>query len=136
MTKGVDVFVSIRDPNGDYYSDIVTTDGNGVFSLMWAPAFVGKYEVSAKFEGSNSYYSSYATTAFGVDQAPEEYPDVPTAEEIAADAAQRTINMLPQYPATPDIPEIPAYLTIDLAIIAAVVIAIIIGLYGIIKKQK
>ena len=155
--EGVEVFVKIQDPNGDWYSETVTTDINGVFSMMWAPDIAGEYKVTALFEGSKSYFGSQASTAFGVDQAAEglgyqgpsadeiaqktvsqlpAYPDVPTAEEIAADAAQRTINMLPAYPEMPDIPDIPAYLTIDLAIIAAVVIAIIIGLYGIIKKQK
>ena len=155
--EGVEVFLVVQDPNGDYYSATVTTDSDGTFSHMWAPAIAGEYKVTAMFEGSKSYCISQATTAFGIDQAPEApgyqgptadeiaqrtvsqmpaYPDVPTAEEIAADSAQRTINMLPAYPDTPDIPDIPAYLTIDLAIIAAVVIAIIIGLYGIIKKQK
>ncbi|PVX27137.1 MAG: hypothetical protein CW716_03825, partial [Candidatus Bathyarchaeum sp.] len=38
--EGVEVFLKIRDPNGDYYSTYVTTDENGVFSLMWAPSFV------------------------------------------------------------------------------------------------
>ena len=51
------------------------------------------------------------------------YPDVPTASEVAGE----TISQLP---------ETPAYLTIDLVIIAAVAISIIIGLYSIVKKQK
>jgi len=157
--KGVEVFILVEDPNGDYYSATVTADNTGAFSHMWAPAIVGEYKVTAVFEGSNSYYTSFATTAFGVDaakaapgyQGPSAdeiaqrtinmlpaYPDVPTAEEIAADAAQRTINMLPAYPTMPEIPDIPAYLTIDLAIIAAVAIAIIIGIvsYLALKKQK
>jgi len=155
--KGVEVTLNIRDPNGDYYQTTVTADINGMFSHMWVPGFVGEYYVTANFEGSKSYFTSQATTAFGVDQATADpgyqgpsadeiaqrtinmlpaYPDVPTAEEIAADSAQRTINMLPAYPEVGEIPDIPAYLTIDLAIIAAVVVAIIIGLYGIIKKQK
>jgi len=155
--EGVKVFIKFEDPNGEYYSATVTTDETGMFSNSWAPSIVGDYKVTAIFEGSESYYTSYATTTFTVDssmaapgyQGPSAdeiaqktvsqipaYPDVPTAEEIAADAAQRTINMLPAYPESPEIPEIPAYLTIDLAIIAAVAIAIIIGLYAIIKKQK
>ena len=162
--EGVEVKLMIRDPNGDYYETTVTSDGNGVFSHMWAPAFVGEYYVTALFEGSKSYYTSYATTTFGVDQAPEDpgyqgpsadeiaqktvsqmpvYPDVPTASEVAGE----TVSQMPAYPDVPtasevagetvsQLPEIPAYLTIDLAIIAAVVIAIIIGLYSIVKKQK
>jgi len=156
--EGVEVFLKILDPNGEWYSATVTTDRNGRFSHMWAPAIVGEYQVTAMFEGSESYYPSEETTVFGVDPettteypyvpSAEEiadttvsklpaYPDVPTAEEIAADSAQRTINMLPQYPDT-TCPEIPAYLTIDLVIIAAVAIAIIIGIvsYLALKKQK
>jgi len=131
---GVEVKLMIRDPNGDYYETTVTSDGNGVFSHMWAPAFVGEYQVTALFEGSKSYYISYATTAFGVDQAPAAaYPDVPTAEEIAqatvnrlpaypdvptaSEVAQETVSQMPAYPEMPEmpeipeIPEIPAYLT-------------------------
>jgi hypothetical protein len=157
--EGVEVKLMIRDPNGDYYETTVTSDGNGVFSHMWAPSIVGDYHVTAVFEGSKSYYTSYATTTFGIDQAPAAaYPDVPTADEIAqatvnripaypdvptaSEVAQETVNQMPAYPdmpempEIPEIPEIPAYLTIDLVIIAAVAIGIIIGLYGIVKKQK
>ena len=154
--EGVNVFIKVQDPNGDYYSETVTTDKHGVFSMMWAPSIVGEYKVTAIFEGSNAYYSSEATTTFGVDAAPAAvgyqgpsadeiatrtvnmmppYPDVPTQEQIAADAAQRTIAMLPAYPAAPVIPDIPAYLTIDLAIIVLVVVGIAIGIYIIIKKK-
>jgi hypothetical protein len=44
--------------------------------------------------------------------------------------------MLPPYPQPTTCPEIPAYLTIDLAVIVLVVVGLIIGLYAIIKKQK
>ena len=153
---GVDVFVKVQDPNGEWFSDTVTTDSNGVFSLMWAPAIVGEYHVTAMFEGSASYCPSEATTTFGVDTAAEvpgyqgpsadeiatrtvnmmpQFPYVPTVEEIAADAAQRTINMLPPYPECNPCPDIPAYLTIDLVIIVLVVAAIVIGLYAIIRKK-
>ncbi|PVX27293.1 MAG: hypothetical protein CW716_03105 [Candidatus Bathyarchaeum sp.] len=157
--KGVQVFLKIQDPNGEYYSTYVTTDENGVFSHMWTPSIVGEYHVTVMFEGSNSYWPSEATTTFGIDQAPEypqsptveeiaaesasrtiamlpQYPYVPTAEEIAADAAQRTINMLPQYPESSPCPDIPAYLTIDIAIIVLVVVVLVLVLYCIFKKQK
>jgi hypothetical protein len=157
--EGVKVFIKVQDPNGEWYSETVTTDSNGVFSMMWAPSIVGEYKVTAMFEGSNSYWSSEATTTFGVDQTPQypesptveeiaaesasrviamlpQYPDVPTQEAIADDAAQRVIAMLPQYPeytAT----EIPAYQTIDIVIIILVVVVLIVGLYCcFVKKQK
>jgi outer membrane protein assembly factor BamB len=127
--EGVDVFLKIQDPNGDWYSATVTADENGVFSHMWTPAIEGEYHVTAMFEGSNSYYASQATTTFGVDQAPAD--DVPSAEEIA----DTTVNRMPAYPA---IPEIPAYLTIDLVILIIAAVGLVIGLiaYMTLKKQK
>jgi hypothetical protein len=158
--KGVDVFVKIQDPNGDFYSTTVTADGSGAFSMSWAPQIVGMYQVTVLFEGSKSYYPSWATTSFVVDATPaapsyngptaEEiasesaqrtinmmpaFPNVPTQEAIADDAARRTIAMLPQYPQPQEIPAIPAYLTIDLALMVLVIVGIVIGLYAIIKKK-
>ncbi|PVX27346.1 MAG: hypothetical protein CW716_02760 [Candidatus Bathyarchaeum sp.] len=154
--EGVKVFVKVQDPNGEWYSETVTTDSNGMFSMMWAPSIVGEYHVTAMFEGSKSYYPSESTTSFGVDQAAEDpgyqgpsaddiatrtvnmmpqFPDVPTQEAIAHDAATRTIAMLPQYPECDPCPELPAYLMIDIVIIVLVVVVLIIVLYCIIKKQ-
>jgi hypothetical protein len=125
--EGVKVFLKIQDPNGDYCSAYVTTDENGRFSHMWAPAIVGEYHVTAMFEGSNSYYASQDTTTFGVDEAPAA-EDVPSAEEIA----DTTVGRLPAYP------EIPAYLTIDLIILIIAVIGVIIGIivYMALRKQR
>ncbi len=127
---GVEVFIKILDPNGDWYSTYVTADENGVFSHMWTPAIAGEYHVTVIFEGSEAYYTSEATTTFGVDQAPAA-EHVPSAAEIA----ETTVNRLPAYPA---IPEIPAYLTIDLAILIIAVIVLVIGLlaYMALRKQK
>jgi len=126
--EGVQVFLKILDPNGDWYSATVTSDSNGVFSHMWAPDIAGEYQVTAMFEGSNSYFPSQATTTFGVDEAPA---DAPSAAEIA----QTTVNQMPAYPA---IPEIPAYLTIDLIILIIAAVGVVIGLivYMTLKKQK
>jgi hypothetical protein len=127
--EGVEVFLKILDPHGEWYSTTVTTDSNGVFSHMWAPAVVGEYQVTAMFEGSKSYYASQATTTFGVDEAVAE--DVPSAAEIA----ETTVNQIPAYPA---IPEIPAYLTIDLVILIIAAVGVVIGLiaYMTLRKQK
>jgi hypothetical protein len=128
--EGVEVFLKILDPNGDWYSATVTTDRNGRFSHMWTPAVVGEYQVTAMFEGSESYYSSQETTTFGVDAA-QAAEDVPSAAEIA----DTTVNKMPAYPA---IPEIPAYLTIDLIILIIAAVGVVIGLiaYMALRKQK
>jgi len=153
--KGVEVLLLVEDPNGEWYSTYVTADNTGAFSHMWAPSIVGEYKVTAVFESSKSYYTSFATTAFGVNQAPADpgyqgpsadeiaqktvsqlpaYPDVPSAAAVA----QETISQLPAYPEMPDIPEIPAYLTIDLVILVIAAIGVVIGLiaYMALRKQK
>jgi len=149
---GVEVVFNAVDSDGHWYDiDRTTTDTSGTFSYMWTPEAEGKYTIVATFMGSEGYYASYAETAVGVGPAAEEYPDVPSAEEIAQETisqlpaypdvpsatqvAQETVNQLPAYP---EMPEIPAYLTIDLVIIAAVAIAVIIGIvsYLALKKEK
>jgi hypothetical protein len=163
---GVEVVFNAVDSNGVWHDiDRTTTDMSGSFSYRWTPGTEGKYTIVATFMGSGGYYGSYAETAVSVGPAPEGYPGYqgPSADEIAqktisqlpaypdvpsaGEVAQETVSQLPAYPDVPSagevaqetisqLPETPAYLTIDLAIIAAVVIAIIIGLYSIVKKQK
>jgi hypothetical protein len=129
--EGVEVFIKVLDPNGDWYSTTVTTDINGRFSHMWTPAVTGEYHVTATFEGSESYYMSQETTTFGVDDSQTAGVSVPSAEEIA----DATVNKLPAYPT---IPEIPAYLTIDLVMLIIVAVGVVIGLvvYMALRKQK
>jgi outer membrane protein assembly factor BamB len=70
--KGVTVTISVLDSNNNYRNiGTATTDSTGAYSLMWTPDVPGKYTVTATFAGSESYYASYASTAFGVDEAPE-----------------------------------------------------------------
>jgi hypothetical protein len=158
---GVELRVVAYDPNGNFKDyGVTTTDIYGNFAFPFVPEVEGTYWIEVIFEGTESYYRSGATTFVTVDPAPEPFPDVPTAEEIAsdaasrtiammpaypyvptaeevaADAASRTIAMLPPYPQCPSIsPEMPAYLTIDLVLIVLVVVAIVIGLYGLLKKK-
>jgi outer membrane protein assembly factor BamB len=120
--EGVEVFLKILDPNGDYYSAVVTTDENGYFSHMWNPSIVGEYYVTAMFEGSLAYYKSQASAAFGIDEATS-YQG-PSAGEIA----QKTADEI-------GTEGMPAYLAIDIVIILLVVVAIILAIYGIIKKK-
>ena len=97
---------------------------------MDSSAIVGEYKVTAMFEGSASYYASQDTATFGVDEAPAA-EEVPSAEEIA----DTTVNKLPAYPT---IPEIPAYLTIDIIILVIAAVGMVIGLvaYMALRKQK
>jgi hypothetical protein len=125
--EGVEVFIKVLDPNGDWYSTTVTTDSNGRYSHMWAPSIVGEYQVTAIFQGSESYYVSQETITFGVDSAATA-SGAPSAEEIA----DTTVSKLPAYPTL----ELPAYLTIDLVILIIAAVGVVIGLLAYMALQK
>jgi outer membrane protein assembly factor BamB len=68
---GVDVTISVVDPNNNCY-DVATTTSNadGGFSAVFDPLVPGLYTVYASFEGSNSYWPSHAVTSVYVESAP------------------------------------------------------------------
>jgi hypothetical protein len=67
--EGVEVVLETLDPNNNFYEiGRATTDASGFYSIMWEPPVPGKYTVFATFKGSDSYYTSYAETAFGVSE--------------------------------------------------------------------
>lgn len=102
--EGVEVKIEVLDPNNNFYEvDRVKSDASGMFSSMWTPEVPGKYTVIATFEGSDSYYSSYAETAIGVTEAVS--PAQPLEAEEPAEAF--------------------ALGTIELAIIAVAIIAVV-----------
>jgi len=116
--EGVDVKLEVLDPNGNFYViGTVTSDGSGMFKKMWTPEVEGEYTIIATFEGSESYWRSYAETAIGITEAPT--PSGPIEPE-------------PTEPA-----EAP-FITTEMAIIVAAVIvalAVIVG-FWIIRKRK
>ncbi len=76
--KGVTVRLAAVDPNGNVIDiGTVTSDSDGMFKKTWTPSSEGEYTVYATFDGSNSYYGSYAETAISVVAAPAS-PAVPT----------------------------------------------------------
>jgi hypothetical protein len=68
---GVKVTISVLDPNGNSY-DIGTTTSNtdGKYGVTFTPQVPGKYTIIATFAGSESYYSSHASTYMSVTEAP------------------------------------------------------------------
>lgn len=102
---GVPVELFVVDANGNYRSiGVTTSDATGFYSYEWTPDIVGKYTVYAMFGGSESYYSSQATTAFAVDE----------AAATAAPAAT-------QAPSMADLYFLPAVIGIIVAIVIAAV---------------
>ncbi|MEM2911495.1 MAG: PQQ-binding-like beta-propeller repeat protein [Candidatus Bathyarchaeia archaeon] len=86
--KGVDVSLKAVTPDGKTVDiGTVTCDGDGRFSYLWKPPAEGTYTIMAIFDGSKSYWPSYAETAVGVTAAP---PETATAEQ--AETMQSTLQ--------------------------------------------
>lgn len=71
-TTGVDVTLTVIDPNGNHYAVAsATSDANGFYSTSFTPEVPGRYTLIATFDGTKSYYGSTAVTAIEVADAPE-----------------------------------------------------------------
>jgi len=83
--KGVEVILETLDPNGNFYEiGNATSDANGMFSYAFKPEVPGLYTITARFAGSESYFSSVAETAINVDEAPQATPTpTPPAPSMA-----------------------------------------------------
>jgi hypothetical protein len=88
---GVEVTISVVDPNGNYYNvGTTTSDTSGSFKLAFDPQVPGEYTILASFAGSGSYYGSTAETAIVVDEAAT---TTPTATPTASMADQYLIPL-------------------------------------------
>ncbi len=113
--QGVEVTLDAIGPNGLVNIGKVTSDGYGLFKKMWTPDQQGEYTVIATFEGSDSYWPSYAETALGVGPAPS------PAEQVSPEAEPGA-----------------GLTTTQIAIIAGVAVLAVagIGAYWIIRRRK
>jgi outer membrane protein assembly factor BamB len=74
--KGVEVVISVLDPNTNCYKVArATSDENGMFRVAFTPEVPGEYSVYASFEGSEGYWPSQAETAIKVEEAPTATPE-------------------------------------------------------------
>jgi hypothetical protein len=73
---GVEVVLTVLDPNNNYYEvGRATSDASGFFSCAFTPEVPGKYTIIATFEGSEGYWPSHAETAINVEEAPAATPE-------------------------------------------------------------
>jgi hypothetical protein len=73
--NGVTIRLAAVDPNGNVIDiGTVISNGDGMFKKTWSPSIEGEYTVYATFDGSGSYYGSYAGTALSVMNAPAATP--------------------------------------------------------------
>jgi outer membrane protein assembly factor BamB len=83
--KGVQVTLIAVDPNNNIQAiGEATTNSLGQYSFLWEPAIPGVYTITAQFEGSDSYWSSQASSAFAVVE-PEPTAQPPAQADSAAD---------------------------------------------------
>jgi hypothetical protein len=117
MPNGVPVTIDAIDPSGNYvHIGDVTSDFSGLFKMQWTPDEEGEYTIVAGFSGSDSYWSSYATTAVTVGPEPTQGEPQET-EEPSAEAP---------FPTT------------EVAIVAAVAVVAVIAIaaYWALKRRK
>jgi hypothetical protein len=152
--EGVEVILTTLDPNGNTYElGRTTTDISGTFGCVVDPPVPGKYKIIATFEGSESYFSSTATSYFVVGEAPsaaqpiEPEPTTPAPTEPTPTEPEPTepeptepqpTEPEPTEPEPTEPAEAPLFSTTDLAIIAAVAVAAVIGIaaYWQLRKRK
>jgi outer membrane protein assembly factor BamB len=72
---GVEVVLTVLDPNNNYYEvGRTTSDADGLFHCAFTPEVPGEYTIIATFEGSEGYWPSHAATAINVEEAPAATP--------------------------------------------------------------
>jgi outer membrane protein assembly factor BamB len=126
--NGVSVTLDAIDPNDNFvHIDTVQTSMSGLFSTMWTPEIEGEYTVIATFEGTKSYWPSYAETAIGVVPAPT--PATPIEPEEPTE---------PEVPTEPEQPAEEALISTEIAIILAVAVIAVIGVaaYWVLRKRQ
>jgi outer membrane protein assembly factor BamB len=136
--EGVEVVISTLDPNGNTYElGRTTTSLSGTFGIAVEPPVPGTYKIIATFEGSDSYYGSYAETYLIVDEAPSAAAAMePEATEPTSVASELTAPE-PAAPVTTEAVETP-FITTETAIIATVAVACAIGVasFWTLRKRK
>jgi len=141
--EGVEVVITTLDPNGNTYEiGRTTTSLSGTFGCAVNPPVPGLYKIIATFQGSNSYYRSYTETYINVGEAPkaatpiEPEPTQPAPTEPTPTEPEPTTPELTE-PTSTEPTEAP-FITTEVAIIAAVVLASIIGIvsFWALRKRK
>ena len=143
-SKGVQVHLTAIDPNGNSQDiGIATSDIGGTYGITWTPPVPGTYQVTATFEGTDSYGNSYATTHFAVGPAnvapaivPTQPPNpTPTQSQPATPTIAPTVTIAPT-PSPVVIPPTNAAPTTTYIAIGVVVIIIIAAAAALILRRR
>ena len=136
---GVSVHLTAIDPNGNF-QEIGTTNSNalGNYAIPWTPPVSGVYTVTAKFEGSNSYFGSEAGIAFVVSEAASTAPAAtPTPTQTAAPTSSPVQTVSPTAsPSQAPQPTSGVPTTTYIAIAAAVIVIAVIAAAVVLRRRK
>ncbi len=112
-TTGVDVTITVIDPNNNIYTvATATSDDKGFYSCSFVPDVSGDYKVIASFAGSKSFWGSSDETAI-----------------VVSDAPQATTAPVEKGPTAVELYFVPA-------VIAIIVAIIIVGLVMVLMLRK
>ncbi len=134
--KGVNVTISIVDPNGNsYVLGDATSDISGSYGFSWIPELEGTYQIIATFAGTNSYGSSYDTTYLTVGPATTQPTVAPTPTPTETPAPTPTATPTATVTPGPE-PGNDNTAIIYVAIAAVAIIAVIIAAAVILRRRK
>jgi hypothetical protein len=112
-TVGVDVTITVIDPNNNIYTvATATSDDKGFYSCSFVPEVSGDYKIIASFAGSKSFWGSSDETAI-----------------VVSDAPQATTAPVEKGPTAVELYFVPA-------VIAIIVAIIIVGLVMVLMLRK
>ena len=140
---GVTVVLTVVDPNNNQYQlGTATTDISGTYGLMVTPPVPGLYKLTATFTGNNGYYSSSATTYFGVSEASAVSPQPtstvsppPTQTTMPSETPTQTVSPTVS-PSVAPTPAAGTSTTVYIAIAAAIVIIAVIAAALVLRRRK
>ena len=128
--KGVPVKLQAVGSDGSVVDiGTVTSDMAGTYSYLWTPPTTGVYKIIATFEGSKSYYASYAETSVGVTAAPSASISPPASAPTSPSASAASPSVAPPSGGGAGI---------DMFMVAAavVVIAVIVAAALVLKRRS
>jgi hypothetical protein len=140
---GVRVHLTATDPNGNYQDvGYAVSNSLGNFAFAWTPPVTGLYTISAKFEGSESYFASEAGTSFIVSEAAASAAPIVTPSPTPIQTTEPTpttpapvISPSPSPAVTPPASPTP---TATYVIIGAAVVVIVLAVAAVLvlKRRK
>jgi len=134
---GVPVKLTAIAPDGSIVDiGIVNSDNGGSFAASFTPTMEGKYQITATFEGTKSYGSSYATTnvIIGTEQSTIQTPTT-TSTPITSSTPITTLSPTIS-PSAVVGPTSDTTTTLYIAIAAAIIIIAIVAAAFFLRKQK